>query len=122
MPKVVLTQEIAEQFAGALLAVVRTDHEIQPSEGRAIQDVIAELVEGATIDFADVMLLRVTPDTFAQAVREAGGGAYRGPSVSPSEAIAKAFTIAAQRVAGSDGELTSHEATVVNRYLAALRG
>lgn len=122
MPKIVLTQEMAEQFAGALLAIVRTDNEIQPHEGRAVQEVMAEIVEGASVDFADVMLLRVTPQTFAESVRKAGGSAYRGPSVSAPEEIARAYSEAARRVAGSDDDLTSHEMAVVNRYLEALRG
>ena len=35
-------------------------------------------------------------------------------------AIAEAFIRAASRVAGADGELTSHEAGTINRYASAL--
>jgi uncharacterized tellurite resistance protein B-like protein len=121
MTRLVLTQELAEQLAAALLAVIRADHEIQPNEGRAVQQVVSEMVDNVTVDFADAMLARVSPESFARAVGAArGGGPHRGLSVSPPQQIARAFREAAERVAGADGNIGRSEARVVDRYVDAL--
>jgi tellurite resistance protein len=120
MSRVVLNQELADEFAAALLAVIRADHEITSEEGRAVQEVVAGLVEGATVDFADAMLVRSSPESFAAAVQASTGSPYRGTSVSPAAEIAEAFAAAARRVAGADGNFSAAEGRVVESYLAAL--
>jgi hypothetical protein len=115
-----LTQELAEQFAAALLSVLRVDHEIELSEARAVQDVISELVENPTVDFADVMLLSVSPASFASAVGAARSGPYRGLSVSSPREIAAAFRVAAERIAAADSPIGRSEAQAIDRFVEAL--
>lgn len=120
MARLFLTHELAEQFAAALLAVIRADHEIEIDEARAVQEVVSEMVDNATVDFADAMLLAVTPESFARAVGAARSAPYRGVSVSSPDEIAKHFSAAAETVASADGTIGRSEALVIERYLEAL--
>jgi tellurite resistance protein len=122
MSRLVVTREIAEQFIGALLVVMRADQEIEPEEAAAMQRVVAELLQPPEeIDLADVMLRRVTPDSFAAAVARTLGAPYRGTPVATPDQLATAFLNAARHVAGNDGDLTPAEAAAVGRFVDALR-
>lgn len=119
MAKLLLPESLAEQFAGGLLAIIRTDGEINPTESMALQRVLAELVDGS-IDIADAMMAHVTPHTLAKAIRDAAGSAYRGQSVSAADDIAKGFVAAAVRVAESDAGLSARETTAINNFAHVL--
>ena len=120
MSKLLLTDELAEQFVACLLTIVRSDDRIDPVESVALHRVIADTLGGANVDFAKAMFMHVTLDSFAKAIKASGGSPYRGSSISPPEAIGKAFIEAAVQVADSGDGLTAKEVTKINRYARAL--
>jgi tellurite resistance protein len=120
MDELFLSQEIAELFAAALFAVIRADQEIDPWEGRAVQSAMASLLPNVSIDIAEVLLIGVSAESFANAVRAANSSPYRGQSISSPAIIAKAFEMTAIRVAEADGNLGAQEERIIQRYVDAL--
>lgn len=120
MSKLRLTQELAERFAAALCAVIRADKEIGTREGVAVQETMRALFPDIRVDMAEALFLGSSPETLSKAVLAANSSPYRGPSVSSPSAIAKAFELAATRVAGADGNPSDHEYHIIQRYVDAL--
>lgn len=120
MSGIVLGDDLARTFLGALLTVARADGEVNTGESRVLRAVAAEI--GSGIDFADLLLDDVTPEALADAVRSVGAAPFRGLSVSPVTAIASAFEDAARRVADADGETDPRERAIIDRFIAALDG
>lgn len=118
MSRLVLGDELARVFLGALLTVARADGEVNPEESRILRQVAAEI--GSAVDFAELLFDSVTPKGLADAIRAADAAPFRGLSISPMSVIASAFADAAQRVADADGDVNPRESAAIAKFNAAL--
>ncbi len=119
MHALVLSDELAQAFVGALYAVCRADGEVCEAEVDALRAIAAELgiaaLDDQTLFFSDV-----TPGALADAARGGDGGPFRAAAVSPPSAIRAAFVAAAERVARADGDYNEVEVRAVDHFARAL--
>ena len=120
MTKLMLPQELAEQFVGALLSILRSDGHVSASESLVLQRVVAEIIDGP-VDYANALMLRVSPQTLAKAIHRATAASpYRSSAAVTHREVAIAFVDAARRLADAEGGLSVREDALIERYATAL--
>ena len=106
----VLNDEIGQLYAGALIAIARVDGEIGPEEGAHLRELVAKRT-GVAIDYEASFFHKVRPEELYAAAVKAG--------LAPRE-LGKALAGDAVALSAADGDLNSHEAQEILRYLRAL--
>jgi tellurite resistance protein len=115
----ILTEDLAHAFLGALLAVCRADGDATPAEFEALRRIGDEL--GFRYDNEWLLFFsHVTPRSLAEAVRDASVQPFRSQGVSTRQEIAQEFVLAAVRVARVDGHLTGDEARLICSFAREL--
>ena len=118
MAKLRLTEELALQFVGGLLKIVRSDDVVGPTESMALQRILEATLE-QPVDIAEAMFTHVTADSLAKAIHDQGA-ANRQAATSPPREVAERFVEAATAVADAAGGLAAREVNLINRYALAL--
>lgn len=122
MAELVLTDELARAYLGALLAVARVDGVINTAESQVLREIADPVTAGLDIDFEDILMSQVTPSTVARTVTAARSAPYRDGAGTPLAEIATAFASAARRVAEADGEVNDNETRAIHNFVQAFSG
>jgi tellurite resistance protein len=115
MSDVFLSDDLAAQYLGALIAIARTDGEITPEESTRLHAIAARRSR-VPVDDELLFFSQVTPEAIAAAA--ASGGEHRGGVAAREVGIA--LLLDAIELATSDGDLNGREATAILRYVRAL--
>ncbi len=114
-----LDDAIATLYVEALAAIARADQEIGTDEAARLAIVVARR-SAVPVDAEDMFFARTTPEALAQALRGAGGDAYRTSAGSGARAVGLALIEDAVEVATVDGDLNAAEAHMILHYARAL--
>ena len=113
-----LPEELAHTFLGALLTVARADGEVNGDELDALRRAAAELTGHPRVDSEAILFSHVTPRSFADLVGRRGP--FRMAGASAPDAIRREFVRQAVILARRDGPLGPEEAGVIRAFGLAL--
>lgn len=116
----VLTDDLAHLFLGALLTVCRADGDVNTDETEALAHAAATLLRMATFDHEALLWSNVTAAELAGAIHCGAGHAFRTYAISPPGEVGRAFVVAARQVGESDGDLNALEIQTIRGFARAL--
>lgn len=119
-PPLVLTEDLAHLFLGALLTVCRADGDVNPDETEALEHAAATMLRLARFDNEALLCSDVTALELAAAIHRGSGHAFRAYAISPPVDVGRAFVAAARLVGEADGELNALEIQSIRGFARAL--
>lgn len=112
MTDLTLSGVLAQAYAGALHAVALSDGDLEASESASFDDLVARRC-GSEVDREALFFDKVTPESFAAAVRKHAGD--------QATAIGKALIGDAVELAIVDSDLRGNEAHAILRFARSLQ-
>jgi tellurite resistance protein len=116
MGELLLTDELRGTFLGALLAICRSDGEVNFEELNALESAAA----GNAYDQETLLFSQVTPLSFAEALNADHEGPFRAGGLPLQTVIAQHFVRAALAIGRADGELNEAELKAICAFAQAL--
>jgi tellurite resistance protein len=113
-----LPEELAHSFLGALLTVARADGEVNGDELDALRRAAAELTGHPKLDSESLLFSHVTPRSFADQVGTRSP--FRMAASSAPDLIRREFVRQAVLLARRDGPMGPEEAGVIRAFGIAL--
>ena len=113
-----LPEELAQSFLGALLTVARADGEVNGDEIDALRQAAKALTGNPPVDSEVLLFSQVTPRSFADQV--ATRSPFRMSGASAPDTIRREFVRQAVILARRDGPMGPEEAGVIRAFGMAL--
>jgi len=113
-----LPEELAHSFLGALLTVARADGEVNGDELDALRQAASELTGNPQVDSEALLFSHVTPRAFADLIGTRSP--FRMAGASAPDAIRREFVRQAVILARRDGPMGPAEAGVIRAFGVAL--
>jgi tellurite resistance protein len=119
--RLILTEDLARAYVGALLTVCRADGDVNSEELEALRRIAGELTPSWVLDGPELeglLFSQVTPALLAAAV--GARGPFRDAGASDPARIRDGFLEAALRLARCDGSLNQEEVRTLRAFAKVL--
>ena len=105
-----MNDELGQAYAQALLAIARSDREINPEEANRVREVVAKR-SAVAVDFEASFFGKLTPEALAEAATKANANGRE---------VGKWLVADAMALAATDHDVKSREAQTILRFARAL--